>query len=144
VEEATQEDPIVLVQDYHLALVPAMIRQRPPRATIIVFWHIPWPNSETFSIIPWRNEIAIGLLGSSILGFHTQFHCNDFLEAADRFIESRIDRDDSSVSFGGRETLVRPYPISMDWPSEAPAAQAPVPCGFCWRVFLEEEGSTRD
>ena len=123
-EEATCEDPIVLVQDYHLALLPRMIRERLPRATVIMFWHIPWPNAETFSISPWRKEIIDGLLGSSILGFHTQFHCNNFLEATDRFIESRIDRETSSVTFGGHETLVRPYPISIEWPPTALAKQA--------------------
>ncbi|MGO9428400.1 alpha,alpha-trehalose-phosphate synthase (UDP-forming) [Rhodoblastus sp.] len=126
VQEATCDDPIVLVQDYHFALLPRMIRKRLPKATIITFWHIPWPNPETFSICPWREEIMDGLLGSSILGFHTQFHCNNFLEATDRFMESRIDRENSSVSLGGHETLIRPYPISIEGPPAALAAQAPV------------------
>ncbi len=125
-EEATCDDPIVLVQDYHFALLPRMIRKRLPKATIITFWHIPWPNAETFSICPWREEIMDGLLGSSILGFHTQFHCNNFLEAADRFMESRIDRESSSVTLGGHETLIRPYPISIEWPPAALAGQAPI------------------
>jgi trehalose 6-phosphate synthase len=126
VQEATRDDPIVLVQDYHFALLPRMIRDRLPKATIITFWHIPWPNAETFGICPWRQEIIDGLLGSTILGFHTQFHCNNFLEAADRFMESRIDREHASVTFCGRETLIRPYPISIEWPPVALAAQAPV------------------
>jgi trehalose 6-phosphate synthase len=124
-EEATCDDPIVLVQDYHFALLPR-IRNRLPKATIITFWHIPWPNAETFGICPWRQEIIDGLLGSTILGFHTQFHCNNFLEAADRFMESRIDREHASVAFRGQETLVRPYPISIEWPPAALAQQAPV------------------
>ena len=106
VKEATQDDPIVLVQDYHFALLPRMVRQRLPKATIVTFWHIPWPNSETFSICPWREEIIDGLLGSTILGFHTQFHCNNFLEATDRFMESRIDRERASVTTSGMETLI--------------------------------------
>jgi trehalose 6-phosphate synthase len=126
VKEATQDDPIVLVQDYHFALLPRMIRTRLPNATIVAFWHIPWPNSETFSICPWREEIIDGLLGSTILGFHTQFHCNNFLEATDRFMESRIDRERASVIAGGMETLIRPYPISIEWPPAALAAQPPV------------------
>ena len=93
-------DPIVLVQDYHFAVLPRMLRKRLPRATIIAFWHIPWPNPETFGICPWRDQIIDGLLGSSILGFHTQFHCNNFIEAVDRFMESRIDRERSSVTPG--------------------------------------------
>ena len=126
VREATQEDPIVLVQDYHFALLPRLIRNRLPRATIVTFWHIPWPNSETFGICPWREEIIDGLLGSTILGFHTQFHCNNFLEAADRFMESRIDRERVSVIASGLETLIRPYPISIEWPPAALETQRPV------------------
>ena len=124
--EARREDPIVLVHDYHFALLPRMVRERLPNATILGFWHIPWPNSETFSICPWREEIVHGLLGSTILGFHTQFHCNNFLEGTDRFVESRIDREHSSVTVGGRETMIRPYPISIEWPPSALASQAPV------------------
>ena len=123
VEEADRDDPIVLVQDYHFALLPRMLRRRLPRATIIAFWHIPWPNPETFGICPWREQIIDGLLGSSILGFHTQFHCNNFIEAVDRFVESRIDRERSSVTLGGHETLVRPYPISIEWPPAALAGR---------------------
>jgi trehalose 6-phosphate synthase len=125
-QEATRDDPIVLVQDYHFALLPRMIRQRLPKATIIAFWHIPWPNSETFSICPWREQLIDGLLGSTILGFHTQFHCNNFLEATDRFMESRIDREHASVTYRGHETMIRPYPISIEWPPAALADQAPV------------------
>jgi trehalose 6-phosphate synthase len=123
VEEATCDNPIVLVQDYHFALLPRMIRKKLPKATIITFWHIPWPNAETFSIFPWREELLDGLLGSSILGFHTQFHCNNFFDAVDRFIESRIDRENSSIAFGGLETLIRPYPISIEWPPRAMIGQ---------------------
>ncbi len=126
VAEAATDAPIVLVQDYHFALLPRMIRNRLPKATIITFWHIPWPNAETFGICPWREEIIDGLLGSTILGFHTQFHCNNFIEATDRFMESRIDRERASVTLGGHETLIRPYPISIEWPPAALADQAPV------------------
>ena len=125
--EANCNDPIVLVQDYHFALLPRMIRERLPKSTIITFWHIPWPNAETFSICPWRREIIDGMLGSTILGFHTQFHCNNFIDATDRFMESRIDREHASVTFGGHETLIRPYPISIEWPPAALADQASVP-----------------
>jgi len=116
------DDPIVLVQDYHLALVPRLIRERLPRATIIMFWHIPWPNSERFGICPWREELLDGMLGASILGFHTRFHCHNFVDSVDRFLETRIDREQSAVVRQGRATLVRPYPISIEWPSRWTAA----------------------
>jgi trehalose 6-phosphate synthase len=116
VEEARNERPIVLVQDYHFALLPRMIRERLPQAIVITFWHIPWPNSEVFSICPWREKILDGLLGSSIIGFHTQFHCNNFIESVDRFLESRIEREDAAISYGGQTSLVHAYPISIEWP----------------------------
>ena len=104
-----------------------MIRERLPKATIITFWHIPWPNAETFGICPWREQIIDGLLGSTILGFHTQFHCNNFLETVDRFVESRIDREHA---LGHLRAAMRrwcgAYPISIEWPPAALAGQAPV------------------
>ncbi len=116
IEEAHTEDPVVLVQDYHFALLPAMIRERLPDATIITFWHIPWPNPEAFGICPWADQILAGMLGSSILGFHTRFHCNNFLDTVDRFLEARVDRETNGVTHLGMRTLVKRYPISIDWP----------------------------
>jgi trehalose-6-phosphate synthase len=116
-EEAKTEDPVVLVQDYHLALLPRLIKKELPAATVITFWHIPWPNPEAFGICPWRDEILDGLLGSNILGFHTRFHCNNFIDTVDRFIESRIDRETSTISYGGKLTAVNHYPISIEWPT---------------------------
>jgi len=126
-DEARTDDPIVLVQDYHFALLPKMVRERLPRATIITFWHIPWPNPEAFGICPWREEVLEGMLGSSILGFHTQFHCNNFFDTVDRFLEARVDRETFTISYGGDPTEVRRYPISIEWPPSALALQPPVP-----------------
>lgn len=127
-DEVDSDEPIVLVQDYHFALVPKMIRERLPRATILTFWHIPWPSAERFSICPWREEIVAGLLGSSIVGFHTQQHCNNFFETVDATLEARIDRETRAVEQGTRRTLVRSYPISIEWPvrwlTDLPAAPA--------------------
>jgi trehalose 6-phosphate synthase len=114
--EVDSKDPIILVQDYHFAMAPAMIRKRLPAATVIVFWHIPWPDGERMGICPWRNEILEGLLGSSILGFHTQLNCNNFLDSVDRYLETRIDREHNAVVMQGHRTLIRPYPISVEWP----------------------------
>lgn len=115
-EEVDSDDPVVLVQDYHFALAPKMIREKLPKATILTFWHIPWPNAERFGICPWREELLAGLLGSSIVGFHTQQHCNNFVDSVDAFMESRIDRETTAIVQGDRRTLVRPYPISIEWP----------------------------
>ncbi len=127
IAESKTKDPIVLVQDYHFALLPRMIRDRLPDATIITFWHIPWPNPEAFAICPWRSELLDGLLGSSILGFHTQFHCNNFVDTVDRLLEARVDRESFTVSFRSQLTTVHRYPISIEWPPAALAIVKSVP-----------------
>ncbi|MEO5365829.1 MAG: trehalose-6-phosphate synthase [Magnetococcus sp. WYHC-3] len=142
VREARTAEPVVLVQDYHFALLPRMLHERLPKATIITFWHIPWPNPEVFSICPWKNKILEGLLGSSVIGFHTQLHCNNFIETADRFLESHIDREHAMVSMGGRSTLVRPYPISIAWPPSPMKTQAPV--STCRAAVLARYGLPAD
>jgi trehalose 6-phosphate synthase len=126
VQEATTPDPIVLVQDYHFALLPRMIREALPDATIVTFWHIPWPNPEAFAICPWREELLDGLLGSSILGFHTQFHCNNFVDTVDRTLEARADRETFTVSYRGAPTAVKRYPISIEWPPSPGLVAKPV------------------
>jgi trehalose 6-phosphate synthase len=137
-EEVENEDPIILVQDYHFALLPAMLREKLPRATVLTFWHIPWPSAERFGICPWREELLAGMLGSSIVGFHTQSHCNNFIEAVDRFLEARIDREQNAVIHRGHRTLVRPYPISIDWPNQHAASQPSV--AECRKRVFEELG----
>jgi len=119
IKEARTDDPVVLVQDYHFALLPRMVREALPKATIITFWHIPWPNPESFGICPWREEILEGLLGSTILGFHTPFHCKNFMETVDRYLETRIEHEASTISYGGKLTQVENYPISIAWPEPA-------------------------
>jgi len=126
VSEAKTSAPIVLVQDYHFALLPKMIREALPDATVITFWHIPWPNPESFAICPWGDEVLAGMLGSSILGFHTQFHCNNFVDTVDRSLEARVDRETFTVTFGGKLSSVRRYPISIAWPPEAAMIEKPV------------------
>lgn len=118
VAEARSDNPVVLVQDYHFALLPAMVRAKLPRATIITFWHIPWPNPESFGICPWRRELLEGMLGSTILGFHTRFHCKNFIETVDRFLEARIEHEHSIISFQEKDTLIESYPISIEWPTD--------------------------
>ena len=138
VAESQTANPIVLVQDYHFALLPRMIRERLPEATVIMFWHIPWPNPESFAICPWRTELLEGMLGSSILGFHTQFHCNNFVDTVDRFIEARVDRESFTVSHGGKPTVVKRYPISIAWPPAVEAALKPI--ALCAAELRRENG----
>ncbi len=116
-QEVKTDAPVILIQDYHFALLPRLIRNRYPNAVIITFWHVPWPNAESYSICPWREEILDGLLGSSIIGFHTRYHVINFLDTVDRFLEARISRDSSTISFKGEVSAIHAYPISIQYPS---------------------------
>jgi alpha,alpha-trehalose-phosphate synthase [UDP-forming] len=107
------EAPIVLVQDYHFALLPRLIKQQRPDARVALFWHIPWPNVEAFGICPWQEDILLGMLGADLIGFHTQIHCNNFLETVERMIEARVEWDDFTAVRGQHTTHVRPFPISI-------------------------------
>ncbi|HXU89088.1 MAG TPA: trehalose-6-phosphate synthase [Methylomirabilota bacterium] len=114
VEEMEKADePIVLVQDYHFALLPRLVKEARPDARIALFWHIPWPNFEAFGICPWQEDILLGMLGADLIGFHTQFYCNNFLETVERTIEGRVEWDRFTVVRGQRTTHVRPFPISV-------------------------------
>jgi trehalose-6-phosphate synthase len=106
--------PVVLVQDYHFALLPRLIKEKRPDARVAIFWHIPWPNPEAFGICPWQRQLVDGLLGADLIGFHVQSHCNNFLQTVDRVVESRVDWEHFSVLRQNHRTIVRPFPISVD------------------------------
>lgn len=119
-EELTgAEEPLILIQDYHFALLPRLVKEERPDARVAIFWHIPWPNPESFSICPWQREILHGMLGADLIGFHIQFHCNNFLDTIDRTLESRIDWEHFAVERGGQTTLVKPFPISIAFPGQS-------------------------
>jgi trehalose-6-phosphate synthase len=115
-EMADVDSPILLAQDYHLALVPRMVKDVRPDVRVAIFWHIPWPNAEVFGICPWQRELIEGLLGADLIGFHIQTHCNNFLETVDHALEALTEWDRFAVSRQGHVTRVRPYPISVAFP----------------------------
>jgi trehalose 6-phosphate synthase len=110
-----EEQPYILIQDFHFALLPELIKKEKPHAKVAIFWHIPWPNPESFGICPWQKEILHGMLGADLIGFHTQYHCNHFLETVNSAIESRVLWDNFLVKRGGHTTVVKPFPISIDF-----------------------------
>jgi trehalose-6-phosphate synthase len=122
-EMESTESPIVLVQDYHFALLPRMIKEARPDARVAIFWHIPWPNPEVFGICPWQRELIDGLLGADLVGFHIQSHCNNFLATVDRAVEALTEWDRFSVNRQGHVTRVRPYPISVALQENGNSAQ---------------------
>ncbi len=112
-EELPVKSPFIFVQDYHFTLLPKMIKDKRPDAKIALFWHIPWPTPEAFMICPYQNEILEGMLGADLIGFHVQSHCNNFLDTANRLLESRVDTEKFSVVRSGKETFIRAFPISV-------------------------------
>src|SRR5438128_1434229 len=133
-EMESVEEPIVLVQDYHFALLPRLVKEARPDARVSLFWHIPWPNFEAVGICPWQQEILLGMLGADLVGFHTQFYCNNFLETVERAIEGRIEWDRITVVRGQHTTHVRPFPISVapDLAGEArPVDRAALRAALC-------------
>jgi len=124
-EEAGDEPTFVFVQDYHLCLLPRMLKQSNARLIVAHFWHIPWPNREVFRVFPWKEELLDGLLGNDLLGFHIRYHCQNFLDTVDRTIEARVDTDRFEITRSGSTTLVRDFPISIDFAEHAAQAQSP-------------------
>ncbi|MGA3241754.1 MAG: trehalose-6-phosphate synthase [Bryobacteraceae bacterium] len=122
-----EKEPVILVQDYHFALLPRMVKQRRPDARVAVFWHIPWPNAEAFGICPWQRELLDGMLGADLVGFHIQAHCNNFLGTVDRVLESRIDWEHFAVNRHDHLTTVRPFPISVRANGDGQANSGPSP-----------------
>jgi trehalose 6-phosphate synthase len=115
--------PIVLVQDYHFALLPRLVKSARPDARVAIFWHVPWPNPEVFGICPFARELVDGLLGADLVGFHTQALCNNFLSSVDRAVEALTEWDRFAVTRLGHTTCVRPYPISVAFPEAAPPSR---------------------
>jgi trehalose 6-phosphate synthase len=114
--EASHGQPLILIQDYHFALLPGLLRARRPEATIALFWHIPWPNEETFGVCPWKHEMLSHMLMADVMGFHTLHHCRNFLATVDRFVECQIDHEHMTVALQGHVCHVMADPISIEWP----------------------------
>ncbi|MEW6736703.1 MAG: trehalose-6-phosphate synthase [Acidobacteriota bacterium] len=136
-EVSLEKSPLILIQDYHLALVPLLIKAHRPDARIAIFWHIPWPNAEVFGICPWKEELLLGLLGADLIGFQTQFHCNNFLETVDRFLESKINWELFSVARTGRTTVVKPFPISVAFPDTIQLEKSDNPASIFAELLAE-------
>ncbi len=125
-EEAGDAPTFVFIQDYHFCLLPRLLKDAAGSRMIIAqFWHIPWPGQDTFRIFPWGEELLHGLTGNDLLGFHVRHHCQSFLDTVDGHIEARIDREHWTIARGGRETTVRPFPISIDFDGQDELARSP-------------------
>jgi trehalose 6-phosphate synthase len=139
-EMAGEEHPVVLIQDYHFALLPRMVKDRLPHARIAIFWHIPWPTPESFDICPWQRELLDGLLGADLIGFHVRGHCNNFLNTVDHVLEARVDWEHFSVKRNDHQSLVLPFPISVEFSGETHDAPGGMSADEERRALLQELG----
>ncbi|MDI6765909.1 MAG: trehalose-6-phosphate synthase [Bacteroidota bacterium] len=124
-EIENEEEPLILIQDYHFALLPFLIKSKRPDARVAIFWHIPWPNPEAFGICPWKREILLGLLAADLVSFQIQYHCNNFLDTIDRFLESKINWEQFSIERQEHITLIKPFPISVAFPAVLTTVEQP-------------------
>jgi alpha,alpha-trehalose-phosphate synthase [UDP-forming] len=139
-EEANGDPAFVFIQDYHFGLLPRMLKRSNPNLAVAHFWHIPWPNRETFRAFPWKEELLDGLLGNDVLGFHLRYHCSNFLDTVERTVESLVDNEHGQVTRSGHVTAVRAFPISIDFAEHSRlAASARVSAAAAaWRRQLGE------
>ncbi|MGH9550671.1 MAG: alpha,alpha-trehalose-phosphate synthase (UDP-forming), partial [Terriglobales bacterium] len=142
-EEAGGDRAFVFIQDYHFGLLPRMLKVRNPNLIIAQFWHIPWPNREIFRAFPWKEELLDGMLGNDLLGFHLRHHCTNFLDTIDRGLEALVDIEHFNVLRHGKTTMVRPFPISIDFEQHTRSAASPQ-TDLQMEIWRERLGITPD
>lgn len=137
-EEVGDRPTFVFVQDYHFALLPRLLKDANPNLIVAHFWHIPWPNRETFRAFPWKEPLLDGMLGNDLLGFQLRYHCQNFLDTVDRALEARVDQERCEITRNGKVTVVRPFPISIDFDQHLATAQSAKVASYMdgWRVRL--------
>jgi trehalose 6-phosphate synthase len=111
--ESTPFGGTVWLHDYHLLLVPRMIRRRRPDLRIGSFLHIPFPNAQLFSTLPWRKELLHGMFGADLVGMQLSEDVDNFLAAAERCTDVAV--RDRSIVMRGRSVSVGEFPISIDF-----------------------------
>jgi trehalose 6-phosphate synthase len=134
--------PLVFIQDYHFALLPALVRQRVPGAAIVTFWHIPWPDPARLDRLSCAGQLVEGLLGSDVIGFQTPEHVRQFLNAVERLPDAPVDRATGLIGRGHGAVQVRAYPISVEWPNGL--AQESPSVDECRRTVRQELGIPAD
>jgi len=123
VMENYKEGDIIWVQDYHLMLLPMLIRKEIPEASIGFFLHIPFPSSEVFRLIPWRKEILEGILGSDLVGFHIYTYVDNFLSSVRRLLG--YENNLGQISVGNRLVKVDIFPMGIDFEKYTNAIHQP-------------------
>jgi alpha,alpha-trehalose-phosphate synthase [UDP-forming]/trehalose-phosphatase len=107
---------VVWIHDYHLCIVPKILREKYPELAISHFWHIPWPNYSVFRICPQSKEILESLLKNNIIGFQLPLFSRNFMECVKESIEQAdVDFKNSTITHKGHTTRVKDFPISVDF-----------------------------
>ncbi|WP_135806119.1 alpha,alpha-trehalose-phosphate synthase (UDP-forming) [Halorussus marinus] len=140
---ATDSDPVVWFQDYHLALAPRRVRDARPDAFLAHFWHIPWPSWDVFHACPQYEQLLDGLLANDLIGFHTDEYCRNFLDCVDAATDARVDRANRSIAHRGRRTFVRSFPLGIDAARQAELSETEAGDDF-WASFSEKHGLVGD
>ena len=111
----TQESDLFWVHDYHLMLVPKLLRRYYPRTRVAFFWHIPFPPLEVFQLLPWGKQLLQGLLGSDLVAFHTRSYVNNFMACAEHYFPAKINHEKGTIRLRDRRIMVRDLPVGIDW-----------------------------
>jgi trehalose 6-phosphate synthase len=120
------EEPVVMVHDYHLYTLPALVRRARPDVFLHHFIHIPWTQPDAWRVLPTRirNEIYGGLLANDIIGFHTRSYRHNFLQCCHDLMDLEVDFNRGIVRYGEREVWVRAYPLPIDHKATRQIAQS--------------------
>jgi trehalose 6-phosphate synthase len=126
-EIAGVERPVVMVHDYHLYTLPALVRRERPDAFLHHFVHIPWSQSDSWRVLPamMREDIFHGILANDIIGFHTRSYRRNFLRCCEELLDLEVDFERGIVHCGGREVWVRAYPLPIDSSAVTAVARRP-------------------
>jgi trehalose 6-phosphate synthase len=121
------DNPVVMVNDYHLYTLPGLIRRVRPDVFLHHFVHIPWSQSDSWRVLPTmiRKEIYDGILSNDIIGFHTRSYRRNFLQCCQDLVDLEVDHENGIVRCEGREVWVRAYPLPIDSGAVQAVAQRP-------------------
>lgn len=112
VEKYVEKDDFVWVHDYHLMLLPGLLRSSQPELKIGYFHHIPFPSYEIFKLIPWRTEIIHGVLGADLIGFHIKDYARHFKETCVKI--AHIPEQGDGMRFDNRKIMIHDFPLGID------------------------------
>jgi trehalose 6-phosphate synthase/phosphatase len=116
-------DDIIWIHDYHLMLLPKLLRDRLPKATMGFFLHIPFPSFEVFRLLPWRSQVLEGLLGADLVGFHTYDYAGHFLDSVHRLLGYEVAMGQTTVA--DRVVRADAFPMGINYERFSSVAQDP-------------------